>query len=41
MTNIEWIVEGAGLIKPDIVKTKEYAPKIQLPRFLYSYISGL
>ena len=22
MTNIEWIVEGAGLIKPDIVKIK-------------------
>jgi len=23
LTNIEWIVEGAGLMKPDIVKSKE------------------
>ena len=23
LTNIEWIVEGAGLTKPEIVKTKE------------------
>ena len=23
LTNIEWIVEGAGLMKPDIVKNKE------------------
>ena len=23
LTNIEWIVEGAGLMKPDIIKSKE------------------
>ena len=40
MTNIEWIVEGAGLIKPDIVKIKGYVPKIQLSTFLV-FIPGL